>query len=65
MSKLLMVDQQVTVTTRCCQSNLHILLVVLFQEIKHFKQMCGNEAGATEIKAQGEHKETLFSSFSF
>lgn len=26
----------------------------LSQEIKHFKQMCGDEAGAAEIKTEGE-----------
>lgn len=40
-------------------TTIHFPLFFLFQEIKHFKQMRGNEAGAAEIKTQGEcWKET-------
>lgn len=38
--------------------NLHSLFFLfLFQEVNHFKQMRGNEAGAAEIKTQGESWE--------
>ncbi len=35
-------------------TTIHFPVFCLFQEIKHVKQMRGNEAGAAEIKTQGE-----------
>lgn len=38
----------------CCCACLTAILLLCLQEIKHFKQMCGAEAGAGQIKETGE-----------